>query len=292
MRMLLVVLVLTSWSCGKPKDSTGTMGIADQPEDVTLSGTLVGGTVSRAASGPLAAYELDCVTFSTPPVSASATADSAGRISLIMARDVAFGCFVLDTGGKRVAGLSFSSGADEAQTLTLSDSSDLGAITVDTASGLAAASVGDGATLVTTTPADTPCPLGSWSFTQSVNCNGESMTITGRYWIVQEANGNYLISSIYDPWPCAPSGAAIVHSTATFSGNVMTIAEASSEMAAECSASQSTATIQYAADCKSATLGGTITHCADCYSPSTFICKGGCGGTVTCPLPTGTSQRK
>ncbi len=191
----LFVVVLGAGGCGGT--STGSAG--GSTKDITISGTLSTGTTnllmasssalhtyrSSEALTALGDYRLYCVTFSTPPVSGTANADASGTVSLTLAaKDVPFGCFILDAQGKGVATLMF--GSQNAQTVSLSASADLGTITVDATSGVAQAGVPSAGTVVTSTPTSVPCPLGTWGY---VSGNGSGTT-----WIAQDAAGLYVVS--------------------------------------------------------------------------------------------------
>jgi len=200
--MRVVCVVAVGWlamaigvvGCGgaSTKPATG-----NSASDITISGTLSTGTsmlassrglhtsgLSAAVSG-LAGYRLYCVTFSTPPASGTADADSSGVVSLTLAaKDVPFGCFILDSQGNGVATLMF--GSQSAQTVALSGSANLGTITVDTTSGVAQAAVPPGGTVVTSTPAGVPCPVGTWSYVSS--------TSSGTTWVAETGAGQYAVS--------------------------------------------------------------------------------------------------
>ena len=190
-----LAIAIGAVGCGGASTKPGTGNSAN---DITISGTLSTASASALASSralhtsglsaavsTLAGYRLYCVTFSTPPVSGTADADASGVVSLTLAaKDVPFGCFILDAQGKGVATLMF--GSQNAQTVSLSGSANLGTITVDTTSGVAQAGVPSAGTVVTSTPTSVPCPLGTWGY---VTGNGSGTT-----WVAQDATGQYVVS--------------------------------------------------------------------------------------------------
>ena len=191
-----LAIAIGAVGCGGASTKPGTGNSAN---DITISGTLSTASASALASSralhtsgvsaavsSLAGYRLYCVTFSTPPVSGTADADTSGVVSLTLAaKDVPFGCFILDAQGKGVATLMF--GSQNAQTVSLSGSANLGTITVDTTSGVAQAEVPSAGTVVTSTPTSVPCPLGTWGYVGSGNSSGTA-------WVAQDANGQYVVS--------------------------------------------------------------------------------------------------
>jgi len=190
-----LAIAIGAVGCGGASTKPGTGNSAN---DITISGTLSTASASALASSralhtsglsaavsTLSGYRLYCVTFSTPPVSGTADADASGVVSLTLAaKDVPFGCFILDAQGKGVATLMF--GSQNAQTVSLSGSANLGTITVDTTSGVAQAGVPSAGTVVTSTPTSVPCPLGTWGY---VTGNGSGTT-----WVAQDATGQYVVS--------------------------------------------------------------------------------------------------
>src|SRR5262245_60752509 len=83
-----------SLACGKNNNGGGN----NIPGNVTITGQLQSGSVTHitetrtdglatrtdALSGPLAGYILYCVTFATPAVAGSGTADSSGNVSVTL----------------------------------------------------------------------------------------------------------------------------------------------------------------------------------------------------------------
>ncbi len=135
----LVAVALSSVTLGVVGcggSSGGSGGAA--AKNITIAGTLDAGSVTSALTGgssalsvssplALAGYKLYCVTFNTPPVSGTATADATGSVSLTLAaQGVPFGCFILDAQDKAVATLMFTSGSQNGQTLTSSADANLG----------------------------------------------------------------------------------------------------------------------------------------------------------------------
>jgi hypothetical protein len=197
-RVVVVGLWAGMLAAGCGGTSTGGGGGGGTASDITISGTLSTATAGltssssvllasrrAAAVNALAGYKLYCVTFSTTPASGTADADASGVVSLTLAaKDVPFGCFILNAEGTGVATLMF--GAENAQTVALSGSTNLGTITVDATSGVAQAEVPSGGTVVTSTPAGVSCPLGTWGYTSGAE--------SGTTWIAQDGAGQYAVS--------------------------------------------------------------------------------------------------
>jgi hypothetical protein len=174
-----------------PSNVTLTATFSDPPPTVTSAG--YSGALATAASTVWTGYQLSCVTFGTPPVAASGTADATGRVSVTMAvQNVAFGCFVLDATGKAVATLFVTSGAQSSQTIMMSTNADMGTVTVNLSLGTAFAALPGGITLVTTTPSGAACPLGTWAFVQASDSG--CGTVKGEGWIAQFSTGPFLSS--------------------------------------------------------------------------------------------------
>ena len=199
---------------------------------IVLSGVLSGGpaTFSRrlgagsagtnaVPNGPLAGYQLYCVTFGTPPVAGTATADGAGAVSVsIAAASASFGCFVLDPGGAAVATVIFATGTTTGQTVTLTGSTDLGTITVDGTTGVAKVTLTSG----TIAPASSACPAGTWSLTDGTSSCGTSYTTV---WTAAAANGKYLASLVGGPKLMGTTcgyGSQGIDNAATYVGGVLT----------------------------------------------------------------------
>ncbi len=195
-----IAALALSLACGGKSNTT-------TPGNVTITGTLQSGSVTHmidtstealelstradALAGPLGGYKLYCVTFGSPPVAASGTADSSGNVSVTFAaQGVAFGCFVQDAAGSTVATLSFQAASTAGTALTVSSSTSLGNITVDLNSGLASASVSTGT--VATTPPGSSCPMGTWVFqtgTSEPACASTAPQTTARVWVAPTSNG-------------------------------------------------------------------------------------------------------
>src|SRR5712664_3012367 len=222
-----IVALALSLACGGKSNNT-------TPGNVTITGTLQSGTVTHmidtstealelstradALAGPLAGYKLYCVTFGSPPVAASGTADSSGNVSVTFAaQGVAFGCFVQDAAGSTVATLSFQAASTAGTALTVSSSTSLGNITVDLNSGLASASVSTGT--VATTPPGSSCPMGTWVFqtgTSEPACASTAPQTTARVWVAPTSNGGCCtVSLTYGPFN-GNSGGGVCQQPITF----------------------------------------------------------------------------
>jgi len=131
-----------------------------------LSSMSVSGGLTRLEE-PLENYSLYCVTFEDNPKAAKGTADNTGSFTLtIDAAGIPFGCFVLDSSGKHVADLIFAQGitpgAPLQGSILLTDSADLGTITVDLDKGIAVVDISHISTGTIDSPFD---PTGTWNFT-------------------------------------------------------------------------------------------------------------------------------
>ncbi len=148
------------------------IGSTIQIKGKLIKGTSPLGTQSavakiRSLQEPLANYKLYCVTFEDSPHAASGTADNTGAFSLtIDAAGVPFGCFVLDSSGKHVADLIFAQGltpgAPTSGTIILTDSADIGTITVDLDKGIAVVDISSVSRQKIDAPFD---PTGTWKLT-------------------------------------------------------------------------------------------------------------------------------
>ncbi len=121
----------------------------------------------RSLQEPLVNYKLYCVTFEDTPKAASGTADNTGAFSLsIDAAGIPFGCFVIDSSGKHVADLIFAQGltpgAPTSGSIILTDSADIGTITVDLDKGIAVVDISNVSGQKIDAPFD---PTGTWNFT-------------------------------------------------------------------------------------------------------------------------------
>lgn len=177
-------------------------GAQIQPQNVSR------GLVPRESGDPLAGYQLYCVTFASPPIAAVGTADVDGNVSIELdAAGVPFGCFVLDTEGTAVATLIFSDGLDSGQTVTLSESTDLGGIIVDLSNSVAMAPNVPAGQIATSD--DMPCPLGTWvtDVPRDDGCTGTTVSFT----ISQEPDEGYLVSFILGPIWMSEAGGCVNH---------------------------------------------------------------------------------
>ncbi len=281
-------------ACGSSKGGGGT------GSNVTVTGQLTGGTYAgtevspqsdqndtvastqSALQGPLANYQLYCVTFGATPVAGSATADANGNVSLTLAAlNVAFGCFILDPSGKSVASLVFTSGSTNTQTASFSQNASLGTITVDGNSGLAQATLPSSGTAVTTTPAGVSCPVGTWTF-QLVGFTSTCGQANGKVWLAKTPNGQYVASYTVGPLPqnqgvCGSQAQSNL--PATYTNGVLSFV-ATDTGGSGCDQSRIISFTPNAA-CGSATGTATRSTCQSCGSGGN--CMGGCGST-TCAV--------
>jgi hypothetical protein len=270
--------------------------------NVTLTGQLSGGTYSgfqvspepgldsavvstqSALQGPLAGYQLSCVTFGNPPVAGVATADSSGNFSLTLAAlNIPFGCFILDSSGASVASLVFTSGSTNSQTASFSQGGSLGTIIVDNNSGLAQASLPSSGTAVTATPSGTACPVGTWAFQVVGGFTSPCGTPTGIIWLAQMPNGQYVAS--YTVGPVSQSQGVCGSQTqsnlpATYTNGVLRFVGTDNGGTSSCDQTR-TFSFTPSADCSSATGSGMRTTCSTCGAGGS--CNGGCG-TQSCAV--------
>lgn len=280
-----IAVFALSLACGKSNhDNT--------PSNVTITGQLLSGTVTHQASGviesalsgPLAGYKLFCVTFGSPPVAGSGSADTSGNVSVTFAaQGVAFGCFVQDAGGNTVATLSFQAAATAGTALTLSGNTSLGNITVDLNSGLASANVSTGT--VAATPPGSSCPLGTWIFqTGPIEpaCASVASQSTARVWVAPTANGGCCTVSLihgpeshgqgtcsYGSWSGLPG---------VYASGALTFGPFNGNSGSSC---PNPITIQMTpnADCTTATAALHFEGCGSCSAGPNY-CSG--GGSSTC----------
>jgi hypothetical protein len=311
-RLIAVVLLSTTLGVAGCGGSSGGGG-SPATKTIKLSGTLSAGSVASAltsgtsalsVSSPLTAlagYKLYCVTFSAPPVSGSAAADTSGLVSLTLAaQNVPIGCFVLDAADKNVATLLFKFGAQKDQTVIFGADTDLGAITVDTTNGVAQ-TVPSGGTLVAATPPGLQCPVGKWvsdvfdagtdSGPPPVTCNnatvvqiavlkpdGSLMVSHGAFGVVVKANSD-------------PSSSLRVCGEMAFPAELLTLSNntLTASFIVEpdtCPAKTVFATATFDAACTVETMHMRSVGCGDCAfaSPGNDGCHG-CG-SVTCSTTT------
>ncbi len=232
---------------------------------------------SALASGdPLVGYQLYCVTFATPPTAASGTADATGQVTLDLdAAGVAFGCFVLDTDGKGVATLIFTSGAQRGQTLTLTADADLGSIQVDLDNHVAQTDVSTTGTL--TGSDGLACPLGAWVLSvPRQDCTG---TATVTLWFTKTADGQYRASFTIGPIELPTTRVCGYHSEVdlpmTESGGAFTFTFLNNPT---CALIFDTVVATPNGDCTQIAAASSIAGCVGCTEGQC-----GCGGgTQTC----------
>ncbi|HET6437984.1 MAG TPA: hypothetical protein VFG59_07980 [Anaeromyxobacter sp.] len=283
--VVVLCLGLVAAGCG------GSGGGGTRGGDITISGQLSPGTVgSPLVEVPLSPLELYCVTFESPPAAGSAVADGSGNFTLTFAaQNVPFGCFLLRASDQvGVATLFFSSGSSRGETVTFSADADLGTVTYDVSSGMATAAIPAGGSLTTSTPADVPCPVGTWNvtigpYTCDGSCTngctpGTTQVGTSTVWIVETSAGEYAAS--FTHLGCNSSSQANV--TATFTGGVFTIGPWT-EPGDTCTHSV-TAAVTPDAACGGTTSGTTTwTNCGPCGTGDN-VCPGcgenTCEGTI------------
>jgi hypothetical protein len=209
------------------------------------------------------------VTFATPPVAGTATADSTGTFTLTFnAAGVPFGCFILDPAGNSIATLVFTSGTLNSLTVSFSQNGGLGTIIVDGTSGLAQAILTSGGTLVTSAPSGT-CPLGTWI--ANIGDVGCSTPLIATIWIAQSPTGQYLVSSYSGPeghLNCAYQGGGAI--PATYANGVLSFIGGSIN---SCNVT-SMVTLTPDAQCQTATISmtqvcGTCDGGSQCCGPQT-----------------------
>jgi len=280
--------ILASAGCGGSGGGSGT--VTPPNKNITISGTLMAGSVdalarfAESAASPFAADQLYCVTFSSPPVSGSATADNSGNVSLTLAAlNVPFGCFILSPSSTGAATLFFNASSTSGETVTFGGDANLGTITVDTSTGMATATLPQGGSL-TGTPAGVACPVGTWSvtigtYTCDSSCTngctvGSTQTGTSTVWIAQSATDQYTAS--FTHIGCNSGSQSDV--PATYTGGVFTLGPWS-EPDATCSHSV-TAMVTPNGACTSTTSAtSSWTNCGSCGTGDN-VCVG-CG-TLTC----------
>jgi hypothetical protein len=189
--------------------SCGGGGGTPPASTTTISARLYTGTIgpiNRAATpdAPLAGYQLYCVTFSTPPLSAAGTSAADGSVSLTLEVGSAdLGCFILDASGTSVASIIFANSdlSQTGQTVSAGGAVDFGTITVELANGVATATIPGGVTIDATTPPGAACPDGTWRFTSDIHRSAcpAGTVINGTMWIAEAPGGGYVVSyMVYD----------------------------------------------------------------------------------------------
>lgn len=295
------------FACGKGINSNNTNG------NVTITGQLQSGvvtqvglgvtesaltsTTSSAVTGPLANYRLSCVTFASPPVAASGTADSSGNVSVTFAaQGVAFGCFVPDSQGNTVATLSFRAAASAGSALTLSSNASLGTISVDLNSGLASSTVSTG-TVANTPPGS--CPLGTWVFQTGPNepaCSSMAASSTARVWVAPAANGGFSVSLIHGPeshGQTTCSYGAWNGLPGTYASGVLSFGPFNGNGGGSCP-NPISIRMTPSADCTTATAALQFEGCGSCTAGPNYCSGGGgpsgCGSTACNATVSGVRQ--
>src|ERR1041385_736801 len=98
MRALVYALAVAATACGGSSDKTPDAPSPDAKTSVKMTGSLQSSMLAVAPIS-LAGYQLYCVTFASPPMAASGTADATGVVSVTLPPATPFGCFVLDASG-------------------------------------------------------------------------------------------------------------------------------------------------------------------------------------------------
>jgi hypothetical protein len=244
------------------------------------------------ASGPLAGYQLSCVTFGMPPVAGSATADSNGMLTLTLdAANVPFGCFIIDPNGEPVATVEFTSGSTSSFTVSFSQSGSLGTVTVDLSTGLAQVVLTGSGVLVTGTPTTT-CPLGTWTDATGIldSCGTQDATV----WVARLPSGQHTVSYIVGPVDLGDAGGggcgnrSVSNLAASYSNGQLTFTAPDDNSG--CSARSTIVTFTPDALCHSATVELAFTGCGTCGAPMNGVCSG-CG-TETCMITINPATRQ
>ncbi len=269
----------------------------------TLSAKLYSGTVGpitpslssgvKAATpdAPLAGYQLYCVTFSTPPLSATGTSTADGSVTLTLnAASATFGCFVLDAAGDGVATLIFTNDAATAsgQTVAASGTVDFGTITVSLTTGAAQATLPSGVT-IEGTPVGTTCPEGTWIATDIGHAPPcpDGMDTEGKVWVAKSADGSYALS--FTMYNAGINGVCAVGSKSNIpvevAGDTGTFTfPFSLDSPNPCPEQVATLTLTPNADCTTATLTGDVVNCGSCDPAPCAECGGATcafSGTLT-----------
>jgi hypothetical protein len=286
------VCVALMAGCGGGSSPQGDFAVAaaDMTMDnsIVLSGVLSGGPVTfshrsgpaspspdAVPNGPLAGYQLYCVTFAMPAVAGSGTADASGAVTVsVAAANTPFGCFVLDTSGAAVATVIFATGATTGQTVTLAGSTNLGTITVDGSSGVAKATLTTG----TIAPAASTCPSGTWTLGDGTSSCGASYATV---WVAATPGGKYLASFTDGPKLIAATtcgyGSLGIDNAATYANGVLTLKIPDTGRPGCNSFLTLTGTPD--ASCKTMALTASLDNCGPCKSGKADCT--GCG-TNTC----------
>ena len=309
--VLSVTIIAVGVRCSSNKTSTNSGGGSGQ--SITMSGVLQQGPVNVVVSSygagiskagkalvsssqlsglsvtPLTGDVLYCVAFSNTPTAAkSQPADASGNVSLsIAAQGIPFGCFVQDTSANIVGALIFLGSTGFSRSVQLSGSANLGTIMVDLNSGLAEADLPANGTLVTTTPSDAGCPVGTWKGSiWGSPCAAGDMTAT--VLVAKSLSGNFIISMTAGPGCGQGNGCTMCGDQsfmnitgATYQNGVLTLSvPVSSQSCGGVLTLTPDSTCHTAAISLSSTGCSSCTSHTECCSPSTNICGSpvsGCG---------------
>jgi len=317
----MVVIGIRCSSKSSTNSGTNNSGGVPSATSLTISGVLISGTVAlntqmaplsnaslNTLDVPLTGDVLYCMTLSNTPAAAkSQPSDSSGNVSLTLAaQNVPLGCFIEDASGNIIAVLVFSSTTSNAQTAQFSGSTNLGTITVDLGTGLAAANLTTSGTLITTTPSGVDCPIGEWQGnTGGSPCAPGNITVTT--WIAKLPSGKYTVSMMGGPM-CLPRGGGCIScgteffeafTSATYPGGGFTFQFQPEEPS--CPQKVQTITVTTDSSCQTATINVSYTGCGSCEGgcdPSYPNCGNqgqpgcrGCGST-TCSEGPYTFTRK
>jgi hypothetical protein len=269
-----VVISATNYSEGKL-----------QTADIPLSSS----NLSPLSATPLSGYQLYCVTFANPPAAGTGIADASGNVAVTFsATSTPFGCFILDSSNKGVATLFFTNttNGQKGQTVSCSGDTNLGTIMVDTADGVALATLPSNGTIVSTTPTGTPCPIGTWTGLAGPSpCSSGDISII--LLIAQKPSGEYIVSFSVSPiWIdttapiCSPDvcGTYSDNASATYSGGTSKLSFNGDPGDPCCSQKVYNVTATFDASCKTMNINLSTVGCSSCSG------SGGCSGcgTTTC----------
>lgn len=270
--------------------------------------------VGRLNDGdPLVGFKLYCVTFTSSPVSASAVAGSDGSVTLSLAAGgVAFGCFILDTSGNQIAAVAFKGSSTSGSAATFSGDAALGAISVNTQTGFAQATLTSDTNVVTKTPSTVACPLGTFAVDLGVGFSDCTTylhlpsELTGSIVVSQDANGYHVALSAYPGkfrgYQPAQNGQpeqmpicghfSQQGKNVTFTNNTLSFSWDDSDSNGQTSCTRTTTiTAKPSADCTTATVHISESGCSSCDGATPVSACRGCGST-TCDEGTYTATRQ